>query len=85
MYFDIWWNGNHESRWMSSRKDVLEGFEDVGEFVRKSKLAKHALLVMLRGLYSNSKIFIAFHFIAKRKKPEQLTVNFNSKDELKSC
>ncbi|XP_045477880.1 uncharacterized protein LOC123683025 [Harmonia axyridis] len=40
--------------------DMIEGFEDLGEFGRKSSPASQALVLMIRGIYSTWKIPIAF-------------------------
>lgn len=40
--------------------DMIEGFEDLGEFGRKSSPARQALVLMIRGIYSTWKIPIAF-------------------------
>lgn len=46
----------------SKNKDLIEGFEDLGEFGRRSVPAKQVLVLMVRGLYSNWKIPLSFYF-----------------------
>jgi len=43
--------------------DLIEGFEDLGPLGRTSKVAKHALVIMVRGLYKNWK-FPLCYFLA---------------------
>lgn len=56
----------------SKQKDVIEGFEDLGELGRKPLLAKQALVFILRGIYSNWKIPISFYFSANGVGAEDL-------------
>lgn len=56
----------------SKAKDLIEGFEDLGELGRKPILAKEALVLMLRGIYSNWKIPIAFYFTENGVKCNEL-------------
>jgi hypothetical protein len=56
----------------SVSKDLIEGFEDLGEFGRKPVAAKQALVVLLRGLYSDWKVPIAYYFSENGIKAEVL-------------
>lgn len=40
--------------------DIIEGFEDLGPLDRYPKLVKHALVIMVRGLYTNRKFPLCY-------------------------
>lgn len=53
--------------------DVIEGVQDLGELGRGPGLAKQALVIMLRGLYSNWKIPLSFYFSENGVKHKEIT------------
>lgn len=55
-----------------AQRDEVIGFEDWGE-VRTHNIADHALVFMLKGLFSEWKIPLAYHFCASQTKQAQLT------------
>lgn len=42
--------------------DLVEGFEDIGEFGRASEVANHALVFIIQGMRKKIKQPIAFYF-----------------------
>lgn len=54
-----------------SQQDEIVGFEDWGE-VCTNKIADHALVFMAKGLHSEWKLPLAFHFCASQTKHPQL-------------
>jgi len=40
--------------------DLIEGFQDLGSLGRNSKLAKHTLVIMVRGFYTNRKFPLCY-------------------------
>jgi len=40
--------------------DIIEGFEDLGPLGRSPNYAKHALVIMVRGLYKNWKFPLCY-------------------------
>lgn len=53
--------------------DVIEGVQDLGELGRGPGLAKQALVIMLRGLYSNWKVPLSFYFSENGVKHKEMT------------
>ncbi|KAL4091160.1 hypothetical protein QTP88_025897 [Uroleucon formosanum] len=54
--------------------DLIEGFEDVGTLGRTNKIGSHALVVMLRGLYSNWKFPFCYFFTGSGVKGDDLVL-----------
>lgn len=46
----------------SRKENLVEGFEDLGEFGRRPVLATETLVLMLRGIFSEWKIPISYYF-----------------------
>jgi len=42
--------------------DLIEGYQDLGQFGRSAEASKNALVIMIRGLYQNWKFPFAFFF-----------------------
>lgn len=57
----------------NARYDFIEGFEDLGPSLRTTKIAKQALVFMLRGLISTWKTPISFYFTANGVTAHELT------------
>lgn len=54
--------------------DLIEGFQDLGSLGRNSKLAKHALVIMVRGLYTNWKFPLCYFLSNNGVKGDDLLV-----------
>lgn len=52
--------------------DIIEGFEDLGPLGRSPKLAKHALVIMVRGLYTNWKFPLCYFLTSNGVKGNDL-------------
>lgn len=47
----------------SRAKELIEGFEDLGELGRKPMLAKQVLVFLVRGIYGTWKIPMSYFFV----------------------
>lgn len=56
----------------SKKKHIIQEFEDLGEYDRISVPAKQALILMIRGLYSDWKLPITYYFSENGVKAEML-------------
>lgn len=56
----------------SKKYDLIEGFEDLGGKHRTNKLANYALVFLVRGLYSNWKVPVAYFLSHNSVKAENL-------------
>lgn len=54
--------------------DLIEGFQDLGSLGRSSKFAKHALMVMVRGLYNNWKFPLCYFLSNNGVKGDDLLI-----------
>lgn len=58
--------------------DLIEGFEDMGVLGRFPKYAKHALVIMVRGLYSNWKFPLCYFLTSNGVKGNDLCILIKS-------
>jgi len=61
----------------NSVSDEIEGYEDLGRLGRTYKLGSHALVVMIRGLYTNWKLPLAYFFTGSDIKGNDLIIIIN--------
>lgn len=54
--------------------DEIEGFEDLGQLGRTDKFASHALVIMIRGLYTNWKFPFSYFFTGSGVKGDNLVL-----------
>jgi hypothetical protein len=57
--------------------DEIEGYEDLGRLGRTDKFGSHALVIMLRGLYSNWKFPLAYFLTGSGVKGNDLVIIIN--------
>jgi len=58
--------------------DMIEGFEDKGPLGRSSKYAKHALVIMIRGLYKNWKFPLCYFLTCNGMTGDELNIIIKS-------
>jgi len=62
----------------SKKYDVIEGFENLGQLGRTAKIAKSALVFMIRGLYKSWKVPLAYFLSRTPVKPDHIQILFQT-------
>lgn len=57
--------------------DLIEGYQDLGPYGRSPIISKHALVIMIRGLYENWKFSFSYFFTGNGVKGDELVKIIN--------